>query len=299
MTLLERLTELSVPFCTDEPMSKHVSFKTGGNADVFIIPQGVHQLGEVLKACSQSGMKPLILGNGSNMLIPDSGLRRPIISMDGFDFIEPLGGGVIRCGAGTPLIKLCRYALENALTGLEFAYGIPGTAGGAAVMNAGAYGGEMKDVLLSCSHLDSNGVAGALCGKELDLRYRHSAYSDNSLVITSITVGLHSGSKAAIKEKMDELLQRRKDKQPLEYPSAGSVFKRPEGYFAGALIEQCGLKGRSIGGAQVSEKHAGFIINKNSATTADILELIGLCRSTVLESTGVELEPEIRLAEDM
>lgn len=299
MSLTATLNELSVPFLTDEPMCRHTSFKTGGNAQYFIMPRGVDQTSKVLAACRELCLNPLFIGNGSNLLVPDSGLRRPVISMtQGFDSIEMLDNSVIRCGAGVSLMKLCVFARDNALSGLEFAYGIPGSVGGAAVMNAGAYGGEMKDVLLSCAHLGLDGEIGTLCGDALCLGYRHSAYSSGDRVITSVTLGLRSGSKTQIQDKMEELMQRRKDKQPLEYPSAGSVFKRPEGYFAGALIEQCGLKGKRVGGACVSEKHAGFIVNTGGATSSDVLELIEICKSTVKIQTGVTLEAEIRLIED-
>ena len=194
-------------------------------------------------------------------------------------------------------MKLCRFALQNSLSGLEFAFGIPGSCGGAAFMNAGAYGGEMKDVLFKCDHIDENGERGSLSGDELNLSYRHSAYSENGCTITGLYLKLKKGNPDEIKAKMDDFLQRRKDKQPLEYPSAGSTFKRPEGYFAGALIEECGLKGKQVGGAQVSEKHAGFIINKGGATCTDILELCKICSETVYKQKGVKLEMEIRVTE--
>ena len=194
--------------------------------------------------------------------------------------------------------RVCNFALENGLTGLEFAFGIPGSAGGAAYMNAGAYGGEMKDVLVECRHIDSNGNFGSLRGEELGLAYRTSAYEHNGYIITTLVMKLSKGNKDEIRAKMQELLQRRKDKQPLEYPSAGSTFKRPEGYFAGALIEECGLKGYSVGGAQVSEKHAGFVINKGSATAKDVLDLIKYIQDKVFSEKGVMLEPEVRLIEE-
>ena len=299
MLLTQALKSEGIVFKENEPMSCHTSFKTGGSADVFILPTGVDMLSKALKLCAEFKLNPLVVGNGSNLLIPDSGLRRPVILMtEGFSSIE-VKDTVIHCSAGVPLVRLCRFALDNALTGLEFAYGIPGSAGGAVCMNAGAYGGEMKDVLLSCSHLDKNGVSGSLYGSDLDLSYRKSAYSTNGCAVTSLTVGLRSSSRSEIKEKMDELMARRKDKQPLEYPSAGSVFKRPEGYFAGALIEQSGLKGKTIGGAQVSVKHAGFIVNIGGATTKDVTDLIEFCRETVYKNTGVMLEPEIKTAQDI
>ena len=211
-----------------------------------------------------------------------------------FDDIRLLNDDMIFCTAGTKLAKLCNFALENSLTGLEFAYGIPGTAGGAAYMNAGAYGGEMKDVLVSCNHLDYSGNPGRLTGEQLGLSYRRSAYTDKYFVITGITVKLQKGEREEINAKMKDILQRRVDKQPLDLPSAGSFFKRPEGYFAGALIEQCGLKGFSVGGAQVSEKHAGFVVNKGGATTAEIMELGKTVSEKVFSETGVTLEMEVK-----
>ncbi|MDE6723965.1 MAG: UDP-N-acetylmuramate dehydrogenase, partial [Eubacterium sp.] len=199
--------------------------------------------------------------------------------------------------SGASLMKLCRFALDNSLSGLEFAFGIPGSCGGAAFMNAGAYGGEMKDVLYKCRHIDKDGNNGFLEHKDMKLSYRHSAYYDNGCIITGVYLKLKKGNPEEIKAKMDDFLQRRKDKQPLEYPSAGSTFKRPEGYFAGALIEECGLKGKSVGGAEVSTKHAGFVINKGNATCEDILSLCRLCSDTVMKEKGVKLEMEIRVTE--
>lgn len=212
-----------------------------------------------------------------------------------FSQIKLIDDETIYAKAGAKLIALCRFAYEHSLSGLEFAYGIPGSAGGAAFMNAGAYGGEMKDVLYKCEHIDKNGDIGFLEYDDLKLSYRHSAYYDNGAVITGLYLKLKKGEKSEIKEKMDDLIGRRRAKQPLEYPSAGSTFKRPEGYFAGALIEQCNLKGKSVGGAQVSEKHAGFVINKGGATCKDVLDLCKYCSDKVMEETGVKLEMEIRV----
>lgn len=184
-------------------------------------------------------------------------------------------------------MKVCRFALENGLSGLEFAFGIPGSCGGAAFMNAGAYGGEMKDVLFKCEHIDKNGDFGTLSGDELALSYRHSAYYDNECIVTGLYMRLQKGDKAEIKAKMEDFLQRRKDKQPLEYPSAGSTFKRPVGYFAGSLIEECGLKGKRVGGAEISTKHAGFVINKGGATCNDVLNLCKECSETVYEKRAL------------
>lgn len=277
-------------------MSKYTSFKTGGKAKLFVSPHNVDGLSKLIKCCSENNIKPVVIGNGSNMLISDDGIDGLVIYInEGFDKIEYCGNGMIKCGAGVSLAKVCKFALEYELTGLEFAYGIPGSVGGAAFMNAGAYGGEMKDVVMVCSHVTPQGDRGSLSISDVDFGYRHSKYCENGCIITGVVFKLEKGNPDAIKYKMDAILGKRKAKQPLEYPSAGSVFKRPEGYYAGALIEQCGLKGKSIGGAQVSEKHAGFIINKGGATTSDIVNLVEFIQKTVKEQTGVTLEKEIRV----
>ena len=280
----------------DVPMSKYTTFRIGGNASVMLTPLNDEQLVSIIKECNKENIKPFILGNGSNMLISDDGLKTVVINMCRPEpSIELVNGDTIICDAGMTMSKVCNFALDNGLTGLEFAFGIPGSAGGAAYMNAGAYGGEMKDVLIECRHIDSDGNLGSLKGEELGLSYRTSAYEHNGYIITTLVMKLKKGDKAEIKAKMQELLQRRKDKQPLEYPSAGSTFKRPVGYFAGGLIEECGLKGCSVGGAQVSEKHAGFIINKGGATAQDVLDLIKYVQDRVYEEKGIHLEPEVRL----
>ena len=283
----------------DVPMSKYTTFRIGGNAAVMLTPTTDEQLASIIKKCKEENIKPFIIGNGSNMLISDNGLDTVVINMCRPDpKIELVNGDTVVCDAGATMSKVCNFALENGLTGLEFAFGIPGSAGGAAYMNAGAYGGEMKDVLVECRHIDLDGNPGSLKGDELGLAYRTSAYEHNGFIITTLVMKLSKGNKDEIRAKMQELLQRRKDKQPLEYPSAGSTFKRPEGYFAGALIEECGLKGYSVGGAQVSEKHAGFVINKGSATAKDVLDLIKYIQDKVLSEKGVMLEPEVRLIEE-
>ena len=282
----------------DVPMSKYTTFRIGGNAAVMLTPTADEQLASIIKKCKEENIKPFIIGNGSNMLISDNGLDTVVINMCRPEpKIELVNGDTVVCDAGATMSKVCNFALENGLTGLEFAFGIPGSAGGAAYMNAGAYGGEMKDVLVECRHIDSDGNFGSLKGEELGLAYRTSAYEHNGFIITTLVMKLSKGNKDEIRAKMQELLQRRKDKQPLEYPSAGSTFKRPEGYFAGALIEECGLKGYSVGGAQVSEKHAGFVINKGSATAKDVLDLIKYIQDKVFSEKGVMLEPEVRLIE--
>lgn len=294
--LISKLSQANIAFRLDEPMKNHTTFKTGGNASVFIIPKDETELSTVLRLTDSCGLKPFILGNGSNLLVSDSGITdKPVIYMcEAFSSLKLIDETTIQVGSGASLSALCRFALENSLTGLEFAFGIPGSCGGAAFMNAGAYGGEMKDVVSRCNHIDFKGNYGYYDADKLDFGYRHSIYSDTDCVITDIVLKLRKGNKEEIQAKMKELLGRRKDKQPLEYPSAGSVFKRPEGYYAGALIEQAGLKGKRIGGAMVSEKHAGFIINYDNATTKDVLDLVRFCQDTVMEKFGVMLEREIK-----
>lgn len=287
--------KMGCEYSTNAELKNYTSFKIGGKADIIIFPNSLDCLSEIVSFANAKAFPILVIGKGSNLLISDSGFRGIIISTAKLDEIKLLDETTIVCSSGVSLSRLCRFALENSLTGLEFAFGIPGTAGGAAYMNAGAYGGEMKDVLVSCEHMTPDGKIAVFSGDELKLGYRRSAYTDSDLIITSLTLKLNKGNCAEIKAKMDDLMARRKEKQPLEYPSAGSTFKRPEGYFAGALIEQCGLKGFKIGGAQVSEKHAGFIVNVGSATAADVVAVIEHCRKIVLKETGVTLEPEVKI----
>lgn len=290
------LLENSISFLENEPMKNHTSFRIGGKAKLFVEVKTERELSLVLAQCKSLALEPFIIGNGSNLLVSDGGIERPVIKLCGdFEKITLVDFQTVRAGAGAMLVSLCRFALENSLSGLEFAFGIPGSVGGAAFMNAGAYGGEMKDVVALCEHVDLSGKAGELKKGELSFGYRKSAYCANGFVVTFVTFRLKKGEKAEIEEKMNELLKRRKEKQPLSFPSAGSVFKRPEGHFAGALIEQSGLKGKRIGGAAVSEKHAGFIVNEEDATCADVLELIELCKRTVFEKFGVRLETEIKM----
>lgn len=280
----------------DAPMKKYTTFKCGGNASLLITPDNIESLGKIINVCHSKGIKPLIIGNGSNLLISDNGIDGVVIKIGSqMSSIELLDETTIFCEAGASLKSICMFAYENSLSGLEFAYGIPGNVGGAVYMNAGAYGGEMKDVLYSVNHIDDKGNVGEISKENLDLSYRHSAYTNNGFTITSAILKLTKADKCDIKAAMDDKLQRRKDKQPLEYPSAGSTFKRPEGYFAGALIEESGLKGYTVGGAQVSEKHAGFVINKGGATATDILTLIKDVQSIVKEKFGVMLETEVKI----
>ena len=278
------------------PMKKYTSFKCGGNASILITPDSSDSLQKIISYCYTKNVKPLMIGNGSNLLVTDNGIDNVVIKIGSkMSKIELIDDTTIFCEAGASLKSLCMFALENSLSGLEFAYGIPGTLGGAVNMIAGAYGGEMKDVLFSCKHIDADGNIGELLQDELDLRYRGSAYTDNGFTIVSAIMKLKKAEMTDIKAAMDDKLQRRKDKQPLEYPSAGSTFKRPEGYFAGALIEESGLKGYTVGGAQVSEKHAGFVINKNKATATDVITLIKDVQKIVFEKHGVMLETEVKI----
>ena len=282
----------NIEYRQNEPMRAHTTFKIGGEADIFIIPASPAALISAVKKCTELEITYFILGNGSNLLVSDGGIEGAVISLSGINGIS-YDGEKITCGAGAMLSSVCLKALSLSLTGLEFAYGIPGTAGGALYMNAGAYGGQMADVIESAECLTASGEIKTLKKEDMRLGYRSSVFKKGGLIIISLTLALKKGDKAEIKAEMDELLNRRKQKQPLEYPSAGSTFKRPEGYFAGALIEKNGLKGLSVGGAQVSEKHAGFVINRGGATAADVKALIGKIQKKVFENDGVMLEPEV------
>lgn len=278
----------------NEPMSKHTTFKIGGNADAYIKVGNLSKLSTILKECKNSNADFFLLGKGSNILVRDEGIRNAVIRLDGdFRKISLIDDTTIFCGAGATLAYLCKFALKCGLTGLEFAWGIPGTVGGAVFMNAGAYDGEMKDVVQSVSHISPSGEIGRIDKDNLDFGYRTSVYRTNKMIITGVTLKLKKGNHDEIQAKMDDFMSRRVSKQPLEFPSAGSVFKRPEGNYAGTLIEKCGLKGKMCGGAQVSEKHAGFIINKSSASAKDVRELIEEIQKTVYEKTGYKLECEL------
>ncbi len=282
-------------YLADAVLKNYTSFKIGGKADLMVFPDTEDKISSLLKLINELSVPRLIIGKGSNMLISDSGFRGVVINTCKYDEIYLLNDTTIYCQSGASLSRLCRFALDNSLSGLEFAFGIPGTCGGAAYMNAGAYGGEMVDVLVSCEHIFPDGTKGTYSENELGLSYRHSSYSDTDLFISSLTIKLQKGNPAEIKAKMDELMTKRKDKQPLEYPSAGSTFKRPEGYYAAALLDECGLKGHSVGDAQVSKKHAGFIINKGDATADDVINLIKYCQNKVMELKGVHIEPEVKI----
>lgn len=278
----------------NEPMKAHTTFRTGGSADYFVTVFSEETLKETIELLKNEGISYYIIGNGSNLLFEDSGYRGVIVRLGRCDGIT-VEGETITAKAGELLSKVANSALHHGLTGMEFAAGIPGTVGGAVVMNAGAYGGEIKDVIVCARALDEQGNLITLNREELDLSYRHSIASETSLVITEAVFRLKSGEQRKIKALMEDLALQRKEKQPLEYPSAGSTFKRPEGYFAGKLIQDAGLRGASIGGAQVSEKHSGFVINKGNATTNDILQLVKYVQDEVYKSSGVKLEMEVKV----
>lgn len=278
----------------EEPMKNHVTFRVGGPADFFVTPKNYEELSWVLKCCAKYEMPCYIMGNGSNLLVSDQGYRGVVIQL--FRQLNDIQceGNVIRAQAGALLSAVANRALEEKLTGFEFAAGIPGTLGGACVMNAGAYGGEMKDVLKSVAVLTREGERITLQKNELELGYRTSIIAKKNYIVLEAEIELEVGDAEEIKAVMDDLKERRTTKQPLEYPSAGSTFKRPEGYFAGKLIQESGLQGFQVGGAQVSEKHCGFVINKDQATAADIAELIRQVQDRVEEKFGVRLETEVK-----
>ncbi len=276
-------------------MALHTTFRIGGPADLFLTVENLRQLREMAAACREQEIPMMFLGNGSNLLVSDKGIRGVVIRLAGdFAKVAREGKTGICCGEGATLASACVFARDNDLPGLDFAWGIPGSAGGAAYMNAGAYGGEIKDVLRSCEHMTPDGKIEILSGEEMRLSYRRSAYTGGENVILFLHMQLEKGHHSAIASQMEELMNRRREKQPYDMPSAGSVFKRPEGYFAGTLIEQCGLKGKTVGGAQVSPKHAGFIVNTGGATCRDVQELIAMIQERVLRETGVQLECEVR-----
>lgn len=279
-----------------EPMARHTTFRVGGPAALMALPRGEEEVQAVLRLAARLGVRPVFLGKGSNLLVADEGVDAFLIKVaGGLTRLERRGETGLYVGSGVSLAQAATFAAEQGLTGLEFAHGIPGTLGGGVFMNAGAYDGEMAQVIAWVDCLDQAGNPHRLEGEELELGYRHSVFSRLPWLITGAGLTLTPGEEGAIRAKMADLAQRRRSKQPLEYPSAGSTFKRPAGHFAGGLIEQCGLKGTAVGGAQVSEKHAGFVINTGGATCRDILTLIRLVRDTVRRQTGVELEPEVRL----
>lgn len=290
--LTELVTEKNI--AAEEPMSRHTTFRIGGNADVFVSPE-ISQVADILSLAKEYEIPVTIIGNGSNLLVGDKGIRGVVLSFGKEAEEISLNGTRMTIGAGTILAKAAAEAAKNSLTGLEFAAGIPGTLGGAIVMNAGAYDGEMKDVVISVKVLSTTGEILNLTKEELEFSYRHSCIPENGYIVLEATIELKQGDETAIREKMADFKARRVDKQPLEYPSAGSTFKRPEGYFAGKLIQDAGLRGYTVGGAQVSEKHCGFVINKGNATAEDVCNLINNVKKIVYEKFQVELEPEVKM----
>lgn len=278
----------------DEPMSRHTTFRVGGPADFFVTPKAKEEVRDVIRICKEAGMPYYIIGNGSNLLVSDAGYRGVIVQIYKEMNEVKVEGDLVKAQAGALLSGIAAKALGAELSGFEFASGIPGTIGGACVMNAGAYGGEMKDVLESVTVLTGEGKIIELGRNELELGYRTSVIAKKGYIVLGAVLKLERGDGEKIKTYMDELKEKRVTKQPLEYPSAGSTFKRPEGYFAGKLIEDAGLRGFQVGGAQVSEKHCGFVINRNHATAADIMELMRQVQIRVKENSGVDLEPEVK-----
>lgn len=277
----------------EEPMAKHTSFRIGGPADVLAQPGNEAELAELLKRAAHHAVPVTLVGNGSNLLVRDKGIRGLVIKLSNLFSSITVAGNVLTFGSGISLAMASKKAASLSLSGLEFAVGIPGTIGGAVYMNAGAYDGEMAKVVTSVQVMDRQGQSSQLKADELDFSYRHTALQNSGLIVTSVTVSLQPGEAESIKAKMDDFSQRRIAKQPLELPSAGSMFKRPVGYFAGTLIEQTGLKGYTVGGAQVSTKHAGFVVNVGGATAKDVLQLISDVQAKVLAAQGVQLEPEV------
>ena len=278
----------------DVPLQRHTSFRIGGPARRMAFPDSREQLVILLGLAQECGVKPFILGKGTNLLVADEGLDTLVIKTEQMSAIRQLDDVTLEADAGVSLNRLAVFAQHLGLAGLEFAHGIPGSLGGAVCMNAGAYGGEMKQLVVEVAALFDDGVR-YLTGEEAQFAYRHSLFSDVDAVVLGAKMRLVKDDSAQIRQRMDDLIARRKQTQPLEYPSAGSTFKRPVGNFAGTLIEKTGLKGLSVGGAQVSEKHAGFVINIGGATCADVMELIAQVQKRVYEAHGVQLEPEVKI----
>ena len=275
-------------------MKEHIYFKVGGPADILLNPHKVDQIIETIKICENNKIPYYVIGNGSNLLVKDGGLRGVVIKLSGLDSIE-VNYNKIKAGSGALLKSVSDAALDNKLTGFEFACGIPGSVGGAVFMNAGAYDGEIKNVIIEAEVIDRNGKLLILKNDDIKLGYRTSNIKDEGYIVVSATFELTKGNYEKIETRINELTKKREEKQPLEYPSAGSTFKRPEGYFAGKLIQDAGLKGFSIGGAAVSGKHSGFVINKGGATAKDILDVISHVQEEVKKQFGVELQTEVRI----
>ncbi len=291
----EALKSIAEDVRFDEPMKLHTTFRIGGNADAYINAGSPEEIIAVKKYCAENNIPYMFVGNGSNILVRDEGIRGAVISIGNKMSDIRVEGSLIYAGAGAMMSKAASEALKAGLTGYEALAGIPGTIGGAVFMNAGAYGTEIKDVLKYAVCVTKDNEIVQIPAEELELSYRHSILADTGAVVTSVCFELKPGNEAEIRDAMKDYAQRRKDKQPLEYPSAGSTFKRPAGYFAGKLIEDSGLKGYTVGGAMISEKHAGFVINKGGATANDVITLINDAARIVKEKTGVDIEPEVRI----
>ena len=296
MTLLQQLSGAGIPLLPQEPMSRRTTFGIGGPA-LLIRPQNREQLQTAVALCRGAGQPPFILGRGSNLLVSDAGIARPVIQLgEGLSAVVRQGD-TLRCGAGAALISVCLQAARAGLSGLEWAYGIPGSLGGGVYMNAGAYGGELKDVVAEVTYLDENGDFCTASGDALQFGYRHSVFQQRECCIVEAVLALVPGRESEIRAAMEDYMNRRREKQPLEYGSAGSTFKRPAGNYASALVDRCGLKGLAVGGAEVSQKHAGFIINRGGATAAEGLQLIAEVQRTDKKKTGYELECEVKYVE--
>ena len=278
-----------------EPMARHTTFRVGGKVRIFVRPTTMEEIKTICSLLKAEGIRPFLMGRGSNLLVADEDLEGVVIQLaENFSDCRREGDCGLYAQAGVTLVRLARLAQEYGLTGMEFA-GIPGALGGGVSMNAGAYGGELKDVIVSVDYLDENLNLCTASGAECDFRYRGSAFSDTDKVILGAKLELQQSTVEAVEARMEELKAKRVKSQPLEYPSAGSTFKRPVGGFAAAMIDEAGLKGYTVGGAQVSEKHAGFVINRGGATCADVLALMDHIRKTVYERTGIELEAEVKI----
>lgn len=280
-------------YAENQMLMQYTSFKIGGDCPLLMKPNSAECLCELMAEFERNNEPYKVMGKGSNLLISDNGVDCPVILISSNLGKVVFHGDEVICQAGMPLISLCKEVAKIGLSGLEFAYGIPGSVGGAVYMNAGAYGGEMKDIVKSCTYADEKGILHSMERDEMDLSYRHSFFSGKPYVIVDVTLKLKNGDKKAITEKMQELMSKRIEKQPLEYPSAGSTFKRPKGDFAGRLIESAGMKGFTFGGAQVSEKHCGFVINKSNASFNDVISVIKTVKTRVKETSGKDLECEV------
>lgn len=299
LTYLQQLISVKIPELNlkkEEPLSEHTSFRIGGNAGLMAFPGSEEQLKNLLLMSVELDIKPVILGAGTNVLAPDEGIDGLVICLkDAFDGVELLDDHRIRCMAGVTLTRVAVFAANHSLSGMEFAHGIPGTVGGAVYMNAGAYGDEISQICESVQVMDLQGNVRTLSNAELDFSYRHSALVNTEDVIICAVFRLRNAAEEDIRKRMKELMAKRSASQPLDMPSAGSAFKRPEGYYAAALIEQAGLKGLRVGGAEVSGKHAGFIVNFDNATAADVKALLSQVTERVYECFGVKLEPEVKI----